>query len=131
MRVDAKALLDRLGKNEFAYKEFADRFSELELWPLFEALLKDPRMASLDDDVDDRAEMVPEPPEREDGIEFVRPKSAQATTEPAQKSESFGALFGRYENAARSVRPAAASRQSQDVRTMLRQLSQLSEDGDL
>ena len=123
MRVDAKALLDRLGKNEFAYKEFADRFSELELWPLFEALLKDPRMASLDD-----------------MAEAARESEAQASmshapeAEPAASSgmrEPFGALFNRYESAAKPVASPAAPRGGQDVRAMLRHLSQLSEKGDI
>lgn len=45
MRVDARSLLQRLGKREFVYREFAGRFSELELWPLFDAVLHDPLLA--------------------------------------------------------------------------------------
>ncbi|MCJ2183178.1 hypothetical protein MTR62_10805, partial [Novosphingobium sp. 1949] len=48
MRVDASNLLNRLGRHDFSYKEFEDRFTELELWPMLEALLKDPRLQELD-----------------------------------------------------------------------------------
>lgn len=44
MRSDIKTLLDRLGRNDFQYREFADRFSDLETWPIFEAVLKDRRV---------------------------------------------------------------------------------------
>ena len=44
MRSDARNLLQRLGRQEFAYKEFTDRFRDLELWPSFEALLDDRRL---------------------------------------------------------------------------------------
>lgn len=44
MRTDVKTLLSRLGRNQFRYKEFADRFSELETWPVFEAVIRDPRV---------------------------------------------------------------------------------------
>ncbi|MET3473506.1 hypothetical protein ABIC78_004058 [Novosphingobium sp. 1529] len=49
MRADAKVLLDRLGKSDFRYREFVDRFADLESWPIFEALLKDPRIMPQDD----------------------------------------------------------------------------------
>lgn len=44
MRSDVKTLLDRLGKSQFRYKEFADRFSDLETWPVFEAVIRDQRV---------------------------------------------------------------------------------------
>ena len=44
MRADARVLLERLGKSDFRYREFVDRFADLESWPIFEALLKDPRI---------------------------------------------------------------------------------------
>jgi len=44
MRADAKVLLERLGRSDFRYREFVDRFADLESWPIFEALLKDPRI---------------------------------------------------------------------------------------
>lgn len=44
MRQDARSLLERLSRKEFKYQEFADPFADMELWPLFEALLKDERV---------------------------------------------------------------------------------------
>lgn len=44
MRTDVKTLLERMGRSQFKYKEFADRFSELETWPVFEAVIRDPRV---------------------------------------------------------------------------------------
>lgn len=44
MRTDVKTLLSRLGRNQFRYKEFADRFSELETWPVFETVIRDSRV---------------------------------------------------------------------------------------
>lgn len=44
MRTDVKTLLSRLGRSQFRYREFADRFSELETWPVFEAVIRDPRV---------------------------------------------------------------------------------------
>lgn len=44
MRQDARSLLERLGRNEFRYQEFDDPFADMELWPIFEALLRDPNI---------------------------------------------------------------------------------------
>ncbi|WP_298289984.1 hypothetical protein [Novosphingobium sp.] len=44
MRSDVKTLLEKLGKSQFRYKEFADRFSDLDTWPVFESIIRDPRI---------------------------------------------------------------------------------------
>jgi hypothetical protein len=44
MRQDAKSLLERLNRRDFKYQEFADPFADMELWPIFEALLIDERV---------------------------------------------------------------------------------------
>lgn len=44
MRADAASLLARLGHRDFRYREFSDSFADMELWPIFEALLTDPRV---------------------------------------------------------------------------------------
>ncbi len=44
MRADIANLLDRLGRRDFQYREFHDAFADMELWPIFEALLKDERV---------------------------------------------------------------------------------------
>jgi hypothetical protein len=123
MRADARSLLDRLGRSDFAYKEFADRFSDLELWPLFEALLKDPRLFQQDLASVSAAEAVTAP-----SIAGAR------LAEPAERgpasggSETLADLFRRYEGD-----PAAppAQQQGHDVRAMLRRLSDLGDRGEL
>ena len=44
MRSDASALLEKLDRKGFDYRQFPDRYADLELWPIFEALLADPRI---------------------------------------------------------------------------------------
>jgi hypothetical protein len=41
MRTDAASLLARLGRTDFRYREFSDAFADMELWPVFEAILTD------------------------------------------------------------------------------------------
>lgn len=44
MRADAASLLVRLGRKDFRYREFSDSFADMELWPIFEAVLTDERV---------------------------------------------------------------------------------------
>lgn len=48
MRRDARKLLDKLSRKDFRYREFTDAFSETELWPIFENLLRDERIVGED-----------------------------------------------------------------------------------
>lgn len=117
MRIDARNLLDRLGKNDFAYKEFEDRFTELELWPILEALLRDPRLQAIDQAEPTIASALEATP-----TEVVESYSG----------ESLSSLFSRYGNAA-AVGSTPSDRrggaQQQDVRAMLRHLSDLGSQG--
>lgn len=119
MRIDARNLLDRLGRNDFAYKEFEDRFTELELWPILEALLRDPRLQAIDQA--DRADIQPAQPE-------------PVTAQPAEviAAEPLSAMFSRYGRAA-APDPSTERRggQAQDVRAMLRHLSELGSRGEI
>lgn len=153
MRADARSLLDRLGRSDFAYKEFADRFSDLELWPLFEALLKDPRfyqpelaagsgvasealaptsIAAARPAEPTRPDEQLAPPElmQEPVAARVRSPEPVRAVEPPRlpASESLADLFSRYENDS-SVGPEG--RTGQDVRAMLRRLSELDKRGEL
>lgn len=118
MRIDARNLLDKLGKNDFAYKEFEDRFSELELWPILEALLRDPRLQAIDQ-MDTHA---PEPAI----LETFQP------SKPMQ-SEPLNALFSRYGQGSAPTGAPSDRRgaQAQDVRAMLRHLSDLGSRGEI
>lgn len=117
MRIDARNLLDRLGKNDFAYKEFEDRFSELELWPILEALLRDPRLQAID--------------QTEVAI-AASPEPAAAEVVETYSGESLSSLFSRYGRgpaAADTPADRRGSGQQQDVRAMLRHLSDLGSQG--
>ncbi|WP_126173403.1 hypothetical protein [Altericroceibacterium xinjiangense] len=72
MRSDAEALLKKLGQKDFRYQEFADRFGDTELWPLFEALLQDERL-------------VGRPVSRIDAKRVTRERAALATVHPLPK----------------------------------------------
>ncbi|WP_395337352.1 hypothetical protein WBP06_22485 [Novosphingobium sp. BL-8H] len=116
MRIDARNLLDRLGRSDFAYKEFEDRFTDLELWPILEALLRDPRLQALDPAVPQKAPPASAlPSDRLDA-------AATPTTEPA--AEPLKSLFSRYEQDA-SAAPTQSEAVSppKDVRGLLRRLS--------
>lgn len=127
MRADARILLERLGKQDFAYKEFADRFADLELWPIFEALLKDQRLFSQS-----RPDVQEEPLQNADRpaemAAPVAPVSAPAISSPAITSMPLSSLFARYEEEA-SGRPTSETQN--DVRSLLRQLSEANAKGAL
>lgn len=44
MRSDASSLLSKLNQGTLVYRQFDDPLADLELWPVFEALLSDPRV---------------------------------------------------------------------------------------
>lgn len=122
MRIDARNLLDRLGRNDFAYREFEDRFTELELWPILEALLRDPRLQAIDQA--DRAETQPAEPE---------PAPVMAQPVEIATGEPLSAMFSRYGRAPAAPDPSTERRggQAQDVRAMLRHLSDLGSRGEI
>lgn len=113
MRVDARNLLDRLGRSNFSYKEFEDRFTELELWPLLEALLRDPRLQALD------------------GTLAAAAAAPADTGDEAARPMQLDALFRRYDAGAQAAPEREPARSRQDVRAMLRRLSDLGDKGEL
>lgn len=121
MRIDARNLLDRLGRNDFAYKEFEDRFSELELWPILEALLRDPRLQAIDQAENAQLEPVEAPA-----------RVTESTTGPTP-AEPLSAMFSRYagENTTPAAVPVERRSAPQDVRAMLRHLSELGSRGEI
>ncbi|HUD30193.1 MAG TPA: hypothetical protein VMQ93_15090 [Novosphingobium sp.] len=116
MRIDARNLLDRLGKNDFAYKEFEDRFTELELWPILEALLRDPRLQAIDPNETAQPEPV---------------AAAPAEIAAVPTAEPLSALFSRYGDAPATASGDRRGAQGQDVRAMLRHLSDLGSRGEI
>lgn len=118
MRADVRNLLDRLGKSDFAYKEFTDRFGDLQLWPIFELMLKDPRL-----NASGAAHAAGDARRIDPGVS----NAVQSSTGDLLQ-EPLSSAFGRYEEGAP---PLTASHPPQDIRAMLQHLSQLGEKGDL
>jgi hypothetical protein len=117
MRIDARNLLDRLGRSDFNYKEFEDRFTDLELWPILEALLRDPRLQALD-----QGEQAPPASSARGGSNT--PEQAERAAESVK--QPIQVLFSRYEHAPEAVAPspaAAPADSSGDIRALLRRLS--------
>lgn len=90
MRHDARSLLERLGRHEFRYQEFEDPFADMELWPIFEAMLRDPDVIGeqapvlRNADVQIRAAKAAEPAEPAKPTLFARyaEETVPAATEP-------------------------------------------------
>lgn len=135
MRVDAKSLLTRLGKSDLAYREFADRFSELELWPMFEALLHDPRIqggggAALSIE---QIEPAPAPHVHVSSTTAVpravhQPSGASLS---AADRESLATLFARYGAGDAAPDGPAQKHADGDVRAILKLLADLGAEGKL
>jgi len=107
MRSDAANLLNRLGQNNFKYQEFRDNFADMELWPLFEALIRDPRIAG----------------DTHGGEDHTAQSVVEAS--PAAAPSRPTGLFNRYEE------PPVATHKPDDVRSLLRQLGDRVQSGDL
>ncbi|MFC3673515.1 hypothetical protein [Novosphingobium pokkalii] len=123
MRADAKVLLERLGKSDFRYREFVDRFADLESWPIFEALLKDPRIMPQDElpamEAAEPGDSVRQPAPRAQPT--AQPRVVPVVSpKPAPQPEAAPSLFGRY------GRPERA----QNIRSLLQRLSDAVEGGD-
>lgn len=130
MRVDASNLLNRLGRQDFSYKEFEDRFSDLELWPMLEALLKDPRLLELESGT---AASTPESQANEvtPQLRQAEPAAAPAVAANTPSADAIGALFRRYDTPDTPAETPAPSSTGQDVRAMLRHLSELGSRGEI
>jgi len=103
MRSDVKTLLGRLGRSQFRYKEFADRFSELETWPVFEAVIRDPRVF-------------------ESAVHGLPPALAESSPDVAPIGSVLSRKYG-GDNAATANKPGG------DVRSLLAQISAAAKKG--
>jgi hypothetical protein len=125
MRQDARALLERLERQDFDYRDFTAAAEEIELWPLFQVLLRDRRI------VGDR-----EPPAAAKLADAkpvdVTPRSHQAVVtdsppEPVRVASPVSTLFAAY----RTPEAAAAAPVSEpgvpqpDIREFLQRLGKL------
>ena len=107
MRSDAANLLARLGCKDFRYREITDNYADMELWPIFEALLTDDRVVGR-----------PVSALAARSIEDVIPAAKAASARPAP-AQSNG-IFGSYS----AVRSDASPPQSKnDLRSFLQRIS--------
>ncbi len=106
MRADTTSLLQRLGQKDFRYREFHDAFADMELWPIFEALLADERVVGRP---------MSALAEKEAAMRASEAKHYSPAARPADSPD----MFSRYAEPG----PAAASRPGDDLRGFLGQLS--------
>ncbi|KCZ47445.1 hypothetical protein [Hyphomonas pacifica] len=114
MRNDARALLEKLSRQDFRYKQFEDPYTDMELWPVFEALLKDERISGKGE----RREEAPRAPE-------PRRPAAQARRAP-QSAKPAGSFLGQYSAPQPSPanEPGRAQTEAVDLRRFLGKLGQ-------
>jgi hypothetical protein len=131
MRKDVANLLAKLGKREFHYQEFSDRFSDVELWPLFETLIHDPRILQAPPAQDNAEEAVtanaaPHPVAAQPAISApAAPDSDPVVQElAAPTAKDLSNLFARYGGQNAEDAPA-------DVHALLQKLAQQIEQGKL
>ena len=108
MRSDAANLLARLGRKDFRYREFTDNFADMELWPIFEALL-----------TDDRVVGKPISALAARSVEDVMPVAKAPAAKPAPVP-SDGNIFGGYSDGARN---AQSTEGRNDLRSFLQRIS--------
>jgi len=77
MRQDARNLLERLSRKDFKYQQFADPYADMELWPIFQALLTDERVTGTDTRELRGAEVQirPRDDRQEKPVEAARPRA--------------------------------------------------------
>lgn len=102
MRSDAANLLERLGRRDFHYREFTDSFADMELWPIFEALLTDERIVGKP-----RSALA------------ARTSIADVTPVPPTPRQGEESLFSRYA----TQPPATPGTSRPDLGSFLRRLS--------
>ena len=120
MRQDAKTLLDRLDRHYLDYQDFTAVAEEIELWPLFQTLLRDPRIVGNRDQSEpapaassaERTQSVAQ----EAATAEVRTPSAQAEARPT------AGLFGRYGRAAPPAPKPPEPPREPDLRNFLHEL---------
>lgn len=133
MRKDVANLLAKLGKREFHYQEFADRFSDVELWPLFETLINDPRILTAPPAEDNGEALVTANAPAPVAVAAPKPVAPAALVEPAAEqvpapapstAKDLSNLFARYGGQNADEAPG-------DVHALLQKLAQQIEQGKL
>lgn len=116
MRTDTTSLLQRLGQRDFRYREFYDAFADMELWPIFEALLADERVVGKPMSLLAKKEAAMPV---EEGRRVTAPPIVPPTVSaPSQSPPQGSGLFTRYADHA-----PTPERPGEDLRGFLKNLS--------
>jgi hypothetical protein len=120
MRRDARDLLDKLGRREVQYRQFVDSAADMELWPIFEALLRDTRVVGQGggEALEERRLPGHVPEEIDEAPDALRTKDDVIPRPPATRSRADSGMFGRYGT------PVSPASRSTDVRVFLSRLSE-------
>jgi hypothetical protein len=123
MRQDAKSLLDRLNRQEFRYQDFTEAAEEIELWPLFQALLRDPRIVGVRSSASGLVEVPQAPHARMLAEAAPSPANAASPQMPVARAvhDAPGTLFDRYR--ATGQAPAVSDREP-DLRGFLSRIGE-------
>lgn len=106
MRQDARSLLERLEQQALAYYDFTDRVSEIEMWPIFETLLRDPRIVGTRSAAAREVEQV--------GVSVI---AAPASVPPP--AEAPASLFRTYEQEVSAPEPVRIRPQEPKLRDFI------------
>lgn len=128
MRSDASSLLSKLNQGTLAYRQFDDPLADLELWPVFEALLSDPRV------VEGRRSRIEE---REYQFQQARAHAAAAVAVPSAvpqpaappAARAVSQLLSAFGTGSNAQDPAPAPEQSGGKAALRDLLKRLGEDG--
>lgn len=87
MRSDARALLEKLSQQGFQYQQFPDPYEDMELWPIFEALLNDERFVG---------QKLSRVQQREHEFQAIKHKAAKLPQDNASTSSASAPLAEEY-----------------------------------
>ena len=109
MRQDVKVLLSRVGDETFNYYDFETASIEIDIWPIFEALLLDERVVGRADPkaLPRAAALMPE----------VELEAVPAPARESKRPDRHDGMFGNYGTGARS------EPQGESVRDLLGRLA--------
>jgi hypothetical protein len=95
LRNDISSLMGRLGRTDLPYREFVDPLGDMEMWPIFEALLHDPRIVGRAPTLLEQRRRASLPTGRTGATEMAPAESgAPAAHTPAQPPQPDRTLAG-------------------------------------
>lgn len=119
MRQDVKTLLERLGDETFSYYDFDTSPRDIDIWPIFEALLRDERIIGADTRILARVAREPSEHDLPHLIADTAPVRHTVSTARGPQAAAAG-LFGNYDR-------LSAQNPGDSVRNMLARLADSAE----